>query len=93
VTESKLEILFLGTASPMHAAHRLGPSQVITDGTTNILVDTGWGSTLRLYQAGLPPQRVDAVFFTHLHSDHTTDRADFLVMRWVGGISQPVPVY
>lgn len=92
-SESKLEILILGTASPMHAAHRFGPSQVITDGTTNILVDTGWGSTLRLYQAGLPPQRIDAVFLTHLHSDHTTDMADFLVMRWVGGISQPIPVY
>jgi ribonuclease Z len=33
------------------------------------------------------------VFITHLHSDHTTDMADFLVMRWVGGISTPIPIY
>ncbi len=88
-----LELILLGTSSPIHAAHRFGPSQLITDGKTNILVDTGWGSTLRLYQAGLPPQRIDAVFFTHLHSDHTTDLADFLVMRWVGGVTQPIAIY
>ena len=57
------------------------------------MVDTGWGSTLRLYQAAMPPQTIDAVFITHLHSDHTTDLADFLVMRWVGGIRGPIPIY
>jgi ribonuclease Z len=57
------------------------------------MVDTGWGSTLRLYQAAMPPQTIDAVFITHLHSDHTTDLADFLVMRWVGGVRHPIPIY
>lgn len=90
---SVLELLILGTSSPIHSGHRFGPSQVISDGETNLLVDTGWGVTLRLYQARTPPQRINAVFFTHLHSDHTTDLADFLVMRWVGGIKHPVPVY
>ena len=88
-----LDLILLGTGSPVHVAHRFGPSQVITDGTTRVLVDTGWASTLRLVQAGIPPQSIDAVFFTHLHSDHTTDLADFLVMRWVGGIRHAIPVY
>jgi ribonuclease Z len=57
------------------------------------MVDVGWGSTLRLYQAAMPPQTIDAIFITHLHSDHTTDIADFLVMRWVGGIRGPIPIY
>ena len=88
-----LELILLGTSSPIHTPHRFGPSQVITDGRTRIMVDTGWGSTVRLYQAAMPPQTIDAVFITHLHSDHTTDLADFLVMRWVGGIRGPIPVY
>jgi ribonuclease Z len=88
-----LDLILLGTGSPVHVAHRFGPSQVLTDGTTRVLVDTGWASTLRLVQAGIPPQSIDAVFFTHLHSDHTTDLADFLVMRWVGGIRHAIPVY
>jgi ribonuclease Z len=41
----------------------------------------------------MPPQTIDAVFITHLHSDHTTDMADFLVMRWVGGIRHAIPIY
>jgi ribonuclease Z len=73
--------------------HRFGAAQVITDGTKRLLVDTGWGSTLRLYQAAMPPQTIDAVFITHLHSDHTTDMADFLVMRWLGGIREPIAIY
>jgi ribonuclease Z len=64
----------------------------VSDGTTNILIDTGWASTMRLYQANLPPQRIDAVLFTHLHSDHVTDLGDFLVMRWVGAVRSPIPV-
>jgi ribonuclease Z len=90
---SVLELVLLGTSSPIHTPHRFGPSQVITDGETRILVDTGWGSTVRLYQAQMPPQTIDAIFITHLHSDHTTDLADFLVMRWVGGIRGPIPIY
>ena len=71
-----LELVLLGTSSPIHTPHRFGPAQVITDGRTRLLVDVGWGSTLRLYQAGMPPQTIDGVFITHLHSDHTTDLAD-----------------
>jgi ribonuclease Z len=90
---SSLELTLLGTSSPMHVPHRFGPSQIISDGKVRLLIDTGWGSTLRLYQNGTPPQTIDTVFVTHLHSDHTTDMADFLVMRWVGGIKSPIPIY
>jgi ribonuclease BN (tRNA processing enzyme) len=88
-----LELTLLGTGSPMHTPHRFGPSQVIHSGETRLLIDTGWGSTSRLHQAGMPPRMIDAVFITHLHSDHTTDMADFLVMRWVGCINRPIPIY
>lgn len=93
MNNSALELVLLGTSSPVHTPHRFGPSQLITDGQTRIMIDTGWGSTLRLYQAGMPPQTIDAVFITHLHSDHTTDLADFLVMRWVGGVRAAIPIY
>jgi ribonuclease Z len=88
-----LELTLLGTGSPVHAPHRTGPSQIISGGDANILVDCGWSATARLFQANVPPQRIDALFITHLHSDHTTDIADFLVMRWVGGTSSPMPIY
>src|SRR3990167_7988308 len=87
-----LELTLLGTSSPIHSPHRFGPSQIVRGGDTTVLIDCGWGATLRLYQAGLGPPglpRVGAIFFTHLHSDHTTDFADFVVMRWLGGVDAP----
>lgn len=88
-----LELILLGTGSPIHQPYRFGNSQIIRSGDANVLVDVGWGATVRMYQSGVPPQRIDAVFVTHLHSDHTTDFADLLVMRWVGGITKPLRVY
>ena len=90
---NELELTILGTGSPIHQPQRFGPSQVVSGGGKNILVDVGWGSTIRLFQASIPPQRIDAVLITHLHSDHTTDMADFLVMRWVGAIRHAIPIY
>ncbi len=88
-----LELLLLGTGSPVPSTNRSGPSQLISGGEVRILVDCGWGATRRLYLARVPPQTIDAVLFTHLHSDHISDFADFLVMRWTGGITAPLPVY
>lgn len=90
---SPLELLFLGTGSPIASPNRWGASQVVIGGDTRILVDCGWGAARRLYLARTPPQSIAAVFFTHLHSDHITDFADFVVMRWLGGVTTPLPVY
>lgn len=88
-----LELTTLGTGSPMHFQHRYGNSQVVSGGGVNILIDAGWGATIRMFQASMPPQSINAVLVTHLHSDHTTDFADFLVMGWVGGRQAPIPIY
>src|SRR3989304_2219740 len=116
-----LELTLLGTSSPLHAPHRFGPAQIVRGGDATVLIDCGWGATLRLYQAGvgpprpprprarlLPPPpprpsragwappgppRIGSFFFPPPHSDHTTDFADFVVMRWLGGVDAPLPVY
>ncbi len=88
-----LELILLGTGSPIHQPHRSGNAQIIRGGDASVLIDVGWGATVRMYQCGVGPPQIDAVFVTHLHSDHTTDFADLLVMRWVGGITKPLRVY
>ena len=88
-----LELTLLGTTGPIHQGNRYGNAQVISAGDTHILVDVGWGATIRLFESRITPQMIDAVFVTHLHSDHTTDFADLLVMRWVGGVAKLLPVY
>lgn len=50
--------------------------------------DTGRGTTERLSQLGVSPLQLDAVFLTHVHSDHTEGLAGLLLYRWhfLGGL-------
>src|SRR3954463_2253148 len=40
-------------------------------GTVKLLVDAGRGTNMRLSQLDVTPVQLNAVFFTHMHSDHT----------------------
>lgn len=44
--------------------------------------DAGRGTSMRLSQLGVTPGRLDALFFTHLHSDHVDGFADLMQLRW-----------
>jgi len=44
--------------------------------------DTGRGTTMRLSQLGIGPEQLNAVFFTHMHNDHTEGFADLVQLRW-----------
>ena len=52
-------------------------SFLVRDGQTTVLVDTGWGPEnagrlmAELTDAGVSPDQIDIVTFTHLHGDHT----------------------
>jgi len=49
---------------------------------TNLQFDTGRGTTQRLSQARTPVAELQAIFFTHMHSDHTEGLADMMQLRW-----------
>jgi ribonuclease Z len=44
---------------------------------------------MRLSQIGLGPGQLNAVFFTHMHSDHTEGFADIMQLRWVRNSAGP----
>ncbi|WP_169054240.1 MBL fold metallo-hydrolase [Nitratireductor sp. XY-223] len=44
--------------------------------------DTGRGTNMRLSQMKVPVGKIDAIFFTHMHSDHTEGLHDILQLRW-----------
>jgi len=48
----------------------------------NLQFDAGRGTSMRLLQIPVPVQRLNAVFFTHMHSDHVDGFADIMQMRW-----------
>ncbi len=45
--------------------------------------DAGRGTTQRLSQLGITPVQLDAVFLTHMHSDHTEGLVDLMLLRWM----------
>jgi ribonuclease Z len=44
--------------------------------------DAGRGTPLRLSQVNVDVAELDAIFFTHMHSDHTDGFADLMQTRW-----------
>jgi ribonuclease Z len=44
--------------------------------------DAGRGTALRLSQLAVDVGKLDAIFFTHMHSDHTEGFADLMQARW-----------
>src|SRR5262249_11216088 len=45
--------------------------------------DTGRGTVMRLAELGISPEQLNAVFFTHMHIDHTEGFADLVTLRWM----------
>jgi ribonuclease Z len=44
--------------------------------------DAGRGTNMRLSQIGVDAEQLHAVFFTHMHSDHTEGFSDIMQLRW-----------
>jgi ribonuclease Z len=78
-----MEIVLLGTGSPLPDAHRAGPATLVRAEGATLLVDAGRAVVMRLMAAGVPAGILDAVLITHLHSDHITDLGDIITTRWV----------
>lgn len=51
-------------------------------GTVKMQFDAGRGTSMRLSQLGVTPAQINAVFFTHMHSDHADGFADLVQVRW-----------
>ena len=45
--------------------------------------DAGRGTVMRLAELNISPEQLNAVFFTHMHTDHTEGFADLITLRWM----------
>ena len=50
--------------------------------TMKLQFDAGRGTALRLSQVNIDVGQLDAIFFTHMHFDHTEGFADIMQARW-----------
>ncbi len=93
------ELVLLGTAgAPMPVAGRAGISSALIVDERVFVIDCGRGSPSAFVDAGLDFSRLEAVFLTHLHVDHTGDLPGMLLYPWGGreddnGPLAPIRVY
>ncbi|GAA0440278.1 MBL fold metallo-hydrolase [Lentibacillus halophilus] len=85
MSEIKNGITMLGTGSPRPDLERSGPAQVLHINGMPILIDCGEGTTAQLLKANIPPENVNVLMFTHLHSDHFFGYGQFLLGGWGRG--------
>ena len=78
-----MDVILLGTGSPLPSPHRAGPATLVRAGGANLLVDCGRGVVMRLAAAGVAAPAISAVLLTHMHSDHITDLNDIITTHWV----------
>jgi ribonuclease Z len=86
--ESDFKVTLLGTGTPIPDVDRFGPSTLVEAGNQKLLFDAGRGATIRLRQInrsiGTIMSKIDALFLTHYHSDHTLGIPDLWLTGWLG---------
>ncbi len=89
---AEIRVTLLGTGNPRPSVERFGPAILVEAGDHRLLFDCGRGALMRLAQAKVPPGSIDAVFLTHLHSDHVVGLPDFWLTGWLFGRTRPMPL-
>lgn len=84
---SQIDITFMGTGGPRPSLERANSGQVLRIGDHLMLLDCGGGTTRRILEAGFNATKIEHLFLTHLHSDHTLDYAEFMLGSWATGRS------
>ncbi len=51
-------------------------------GAIKLQFDAGRGTTQKLSEIGIPVGKLNAVFLTHMHSDHTEGLTELMQLRW-----------
>ena len=74
-----MQLILLGTGCPKVDHKRFGPSNLVLTKKSSILVDCGSGVTQRLEKAKVSSANIDALLFTHLHSDHVVDMYQLII--------------
>jgi ribonuclease Z len=80
---SDFRVTLLGTGTPAPRIDRFGPATLVEVGGQTLLFDAGRGVTMRLWQLKVPLSRVDQLFLTHFHSDHTNGIPDLWLTGWL----------
>jgi ribonuclease Z len=86
MSDGRFRVTLLGTGTPAPRIERFGPATLVEAGGQTLLFDAGRGVTMRLWQIKIPLSRVDCLFLTHYHSDHTSGVPDLWLTGWLAPV-------
>jgi ribonuclease BN (tRNA processing enzyme) len=88
-------LVLLGTqGGPFIHSYKQTPSaNLIVYKSMPIVIDTGFGVTFKLLDAGINLSSLKYIFITHHHSDHNLELGPLLYNAWISGLKEPVHVY
>ena len=86
-------LVMLGTGMPRPDPACFGPATAVVYDGRVFLFDAGAGVMRRMAAAGLSIRGPEAVFITHLHSDHTLGYPDLILTTWVMGRRDKLQAY
>jgi len=89
-----MQVIILGSGSPLPDRARAGPATLVRTTVGDLLFDCGRGVLMRAAAVASGAGAFRALFLTHLHSDHLTDLNDIVTTRWVMSLEpNPLPVF
>jgi ribonuclease Z len=87
-----LVVTLTGTGTPYAFRDLAGAGTLVRYGddanscsAVSLQFDAGRGTLMRLSQVGVQPWQLNAILFTHIHSDHVEGFAEIAQMRWLFG--------
>jgi len=77
----------------MRPGSNMPTSTLIHINENNFLVDAGLGVSQAICNQGIELNEIDAIFITHMHSDHYLELGPLIHTAWVSGRVKPIPIY
>lgn len=88
-------IVLLGTKGgpAIRQADAMPTSSLLVIDNQKIVVDCGIGVTRSIVAAGVDLLDIDAIFITHLHSDHVLELGPLVYTIWTTGLTKSLAIY
>jgi ribonuclease BN (tRNA processing enzyme) len=88
-------LVLLGTqGGPLIRTYKQTPAaNLIVYKNIPLVIDTGFGATFKLLDAGINLSSIRYIFITHHHSDHNLELGPLLYNAWIAGLNETLHVY